>query len=445
MEGFVSTTVSPRPPKIVIVGAGSRIFAARTVADLYLSSDLQGAELVLVDISEEALERTWAFVQRLQEHMPDQLQLSRTTDQREALAGADFVVTSIAVNRMDLWRQDYLEPLRLGFHHCYGENGGPGAVFHTLRNLTPMVTIARDMEELCPDAWILNFTNPENRVCLALNRHSSIKTVGLCGGVDLSTLGRFSEFLGIPRERMTAKVGGVNHFNWMLEFWDKETGEDLFPRLRARVDEIGPPKGFEMCCELWDRFGVFPTTGDSHVGEYLSYGHEYFTKGFDYDHFLDQHRTVETRLGPYVDGSKPIADWVRPPSDADALSFGRTLAIEVIEHLHWRKKGRLLSVIVPNQGAIDNLAEDSLVETAGLFEDGSLRGEPVGALPTAIASMVRREQDIQELVVAAWAENSRSLALQALLLDPNVDSVRRAEALLDRMLKLQVEYLPPLE
>ena len=101
-----------------MVGAGSRIFAARLVADVYLSSDFRGAELVLVDINEEALDRTWALVERLQEHMPDQCRPSRTTDRREALAGADFVVTSIAINRMKLWRQDYVEPLRLGFNQC---------------------------------------------------------------------------------------------------------------------------------------------------------------------------------------------------------------------------------------------------------------------------------------------------------------------------------------
>ena len=317
-------------------------------------------------------------------------------------------------------------------------------MFHTLRNLPTMVAIARDMEELCPDAWILNFTNPENRVCLALNRHSSIKTVGLCTGVN-STLNRLSEFLDLPRERIDAKVGGVNHFNWMVELWDRETGEDLFPKLRRRVDEIGPPAIFELCCALWERFGAFPTTGDSHVGEYLSYGYEFHTRGFDYERFLEQHRSAEARLSEYTEGRQPIADWVRPPSDPDALSFGRAIAVEVMEHLYKRKTGRLQSVIVPNQGAIDNLADDSIVETAGLFEDGSVRSEPIGALPTGVASMVRREQDIQELVVGAWAENSRHLALQALLLDPNVDSVPRAEMLLDRMLTLQAEYLPPLE
>jgi alpha-galactosidase len=258
-------------------------------------------------------------------------------------------------------------------------------------------------------------------------------------------MGRLSEFLDIPRDRLDAKVGGVNHFNWMVELWDRETGEDLFPRFRARVAEIGPPDNFELCCALWERFGVFPTTGDSHVGEHLSYGYEFFTRGYDYDRFLEQHRRVEARLSPYVDGRKPIADWVQPQSDADELSPGRTLAIQVMEHLYWRKKGRLLSVIVPNRGAIDNLADDSIVETAGLFEDGDVRGEPIGALPAGVTSMVRREQDIQELVVGAWAESSRDLALQALLLDPNVDSVRRAEMLLDRMLILQAEHLPPLE
>ena len=433
-----------KPPKIVLVGAGSRIFAARVVADLYSSSELQGAEVVLVDINEEALDRTWAFVQRLDEYMPGQCNLSMTTDRQEALPGADFVITSIAIRRMELWLQDYLEPLRLGFNHCFGENGGPGAVFHTLRNLPTIMAIAWDMEKLCPDAWLLNFTNPENRVCLAVRRHSSVKAIGLCHSVN-GTINRLAEFLDFPRDRMDMKVGGVNHFNFMTELWDTETGESLLPRLQARVDEIGPPDQFELCCELWERFGVFPTTGDSHVGEYLSFGYEYFTKGFDKDHFFNQHRSSEERMNVYAEGRKPVTDWIDPPPGSDLVTFAKDMAIPVVRNLHLKKRERMLSVIVPNDGAISNLPDDSIVETAGLFQDGEVRPEPIGPLPAGVAAMVHREQDIQEIVVEAWATQSRKLALQALLLDPNVDSITRAERLLDRMLDLQKDYLPPLE
>jgi alpha-galactosidase len=423
------------PPKIALIGAGSASFALGVLRDLYRTPDVAGGELALVDIDPTALARTEAVARRLEAETSRGFRISATTDRRDALPGADFVILSIAVNRFPLWEQDYLEPLRLGFHHCYGENAGPGAVFHTLRNLPIVIAIARDMEELCPRAWLLTFTNPENRVCLALHRHSAIRTVGLCHGVN-GTLDMLAGHLSLPRADLDAQVAGVNHLVWMLRFTRKSTGEDLFPLLAQAVASHGPPAGYDMCCRLWDALDCFPTTGDSHVGEFLSFGAEFYTGGFNLRGFQGGAQAAAEQAESLARAEAPLSEW---------LSRGSAeIATEVIRCLHLRTTERLLSVIVPNRGAVPNLPADSVVETAGMFADGDVRAEPTDPIPPAAASITRRELDIQELVVEAWARSSRKAALQALLLDPCVDSLGRAELLLDRMLELQRDYLPPL-
>jgi len=422
-------------PKIVFIGAGSRSFAPGVLRDLYRSHDLAGLRLALVDTDVNALARMKPLIDRLQAESGRTYEVSFDTDRRRALEGADYVIVSIAVERLPLWRQDFIEPLRHGFKHCYGENGGPGALFHTLRNLPIVMGIARDMEDLSPTAWMITFTNPENRVCLCLHRHSRIRTIGLCHGIN-GTLDLIAGRLGIDRSRLDAQAAGVNHLTWLLRLWDKETGEDLMLRWRADVDANGPPPGYEMCCKLWDVFDCFPTTGDSHVGEFLSFGAEYYTRGFEFADFAGWAEQAGRELDALGSGVPPITEW---------LSHGSAeIAVRAMEHLHFRKTGKLMSVIVPNAGAVPNLPEDAVVETGGLFDCGEVAAEPTPPIPPVAAAVTRRELEIQELAVEAWARRSRKAALQALLLDPCVDSITRAELLLDRMVELQGAYLPEL-
>jgi len=422
-------------PKIVLIGAGSSSFAPGVLRDLYRSDELAGSRLALVDIDCGALARMKPLADRLQAETGRMAEVSFETDRRRVLDGADFVIVSIAVSRLPLWRQDFVEPLRLGFGHCYGENGGPGALFHTLRNLPIVMAIARDVEELCPAAWMITFTNPENRVCLCLHRHSRVRTIGLCHGIN-GTLDLIAGRLGMERGRLDAQAAGVNHLTWLLRLCDKGTGEDLMPRWRADIEANGPPQGYEMCCKLWDVFDCFPTTGDSHVGEFLSFGAEYYTRGFELADFAGWAEQAGRDLDALGRGDPPISEWLSRGSGE--------IALRVIEHLHLRKSGKLMSVIVPNAGAVPNLPEDAVVETGGLFECGDVTPEPTPPLPPAAAAVTRRELEIEELAVEAWAKGSRKAALQALLLDPCVDSITRAELLLDRMLALQGGYLPEL-
>ncbi|MEJ2210501.1 MAG: hypothetical protein P8129_15890, partial [Anaerolineae bacterium] len=172
-------------PQVVIVGAGSAIFGLGTLATLVRSERLHGGTLGLVDLNAEGLELIDRLARRLNREWDAGLTIESSTRREEVLPGSDFVIVSIEVGpREGMWRRDWEIPLEFGVRQPYGENGGPGGFAHTLRQVPEMLAIARDMERLCPDAWLINFTNPVPRLCLAVSRYSQIKTVGLCHQIN---------------------------------------------------------------------------------------------------------------------------------------------------------------------------------------------------------------------------------------------------------------------
>ena len=171
--------------KVVVIGAGSTAFGRSTLADLLACEELnRKAELtvVLVDVDEVAVDRMHRFAQALKEYHGATAQVRATVDRREALPGADYVISAVSARRLDLWEQDFLVPAAFGFPQVFGECGGPGGDFHALRSIHLTMPICQDMEQLCPQALLLNFTNPESRVCLAVNTLTAVRAVGLCHG-----------------------------------------------------------------------------------------------------------------------------------------------------------------------------------------------------------------------------------------------------------------------
>ncbi len=170
-----------KPTKIVVIGAGSSSFGENTLAALMRSKNLRGTTLALVDRNSETLEIVNSLAQRLNSEWNSDFTVQTFNHHKEALPGADFVISAIEVGaREGLWQKDFEIPLRYGVRQPYAENGGPGGFAHAARNLVPVMEIVRDMEKTCPQAWFINFTNPMIRICDAINRHSKIKAVGLC-------------------------------------------------------------------------------------------------------------------------------------------------------------------------------------------------------------------------------------------------------------------------
>ena len=430
--------------KVVLVGAGSSSFGRGLLADLMASRELLEARaltIALVDVDGAALGRMLGFAEALKRHRGVDVDLEATTDRTQALPGADYVVTAVSVERNRLWAQDFQIPLAYGFRHPYGECGGPGAAFHTLRSLNLVVPVCRDMERLCPEATLLNFTNPESRVCLGVRRLTDIAAVGLCHG-PVQTHEFVAGVLGRPAEDIQVDVGGINHFHWVLGVRELATGDcllnELHGLLAAGGGELEP-----LVRYCFDTFGRLPFPSASHVAEYLPFGYEFIGP-----HYLHYYHWVEAlEFGNTEDTTEGLAQVAAGTAEVteELAAPTQELAVPLITDMELDRNVRRVSANVPNDGrAVSNLPEDSIVEVPVTAGAGGVRPVPVGPLPEVVAAYCRLQMSIQELIIAAYGEQSKAALLQALLLEPTVDDTGRAAQLIDQMQKLQGDYLPTL-
>lgn len=449
--------------KVVVIGVGSASFGRGILADLLASPELRefDLEIHLVDIAEEALRRMTRFAHRLKEHFASPASIHATTDRREALPHADYVIAAVARDRWLMWEKDFYIPLTFGFRHVYGENGGPGAAFHTLRSLHLMIPICRDMEELCPDALLLNFTNPESRVCLAVRRLTRIRAVGLCHG-PVSTRRAVARILGRPESEVDVRIGGINHFHWVLGVKDPE-GRDLLPELHRRLDQsdcgLDP-----FTYSLYRLYGALPFPSPSHTAEYVPFAYQ-ATGTFLHQWgvgriVLSPETTVDDRVFA-MDGRPATPSYQLLAAERarriEAVAGGQAplteemtattdeVAVPIIAGIELDQRRREISANVPNTGGlVSNLPEEAIVEVPIEVDGSGVRGIEVGPLPVAVAALCQRQVAIQELLVQAYAERSRKLLLQALTLEPVVDDLKKAEEMIDVMLRAQKGYLPEL-
>ncbi len=436
-----STTVAGQSVKIVSIGAAS-IFGRGILADVFGSPEFNQLDttLVLVDINPEALDRIYRLGLLMKEHLGSKVKLEATTDRLEALPGADYVITSVAILRYELWEQDFRVPLAFGFKHVLGENGGPGAIFHALRNYELVLPIARDMERLCPDALLLNFTNPEPRIVKAISELTDIRCVGLCHGVQSSREG-VSEILNRPIDELEIIAGGHNHFFWVTKITDRKTGEDLYPALRKRIlEDPDCPQAPPLVRKMVEIFGLYTYPSDDHIGEYLQFASEF--TGVLWHYGLETKHVPREGLKPEP---WPYEDYIagRRPVDDELTRKTGEIAIPIILDIELDRKQWECAVNVPNDGLyIENLPDYMVVEVPAVVDRKGVHPEKIGPLPDALATYCSRQGVIQKLLVEAYAKRSKNLLLQCLLLDPVVDSVSRAEKMLDYMLDLQRDFLP---
>lgn len=457
------------PTKIVVIGAGSAIFGLNTLSTLMQSQRLRGSELALVDLNADTLNLVTRLAERLNREWDAAMRIGAHTRHAEALEGAEFVVLAIeAPPREALWKSDYEIPLKYGVRQPYAENGGPGGFAHAARNIGPVMDIARDMEQLCPDAWLVNFTNPMIRICDAVARYSSIKVVGLCHqiltgyamvglalapdlgievpeGFDstranprIKQLKRRIVHQAVPRLEILA--AGLNHFTWMLDVRDKRTGEDLYPRFAQRWAELDP--GFEpLTRRVYGAFDLFPIPGDEHLCEYLPWVSDPATRPWEkfdlslyewtqWEDYRDQGLTAIDALGS---GGGDLGALREADSEG---------ALEMIENIAGAGSHYHLAVNLPNRGYIPNLPEGAIVEVPGMVTGTGVHGVGAHPLPEPIAELCRRELTVAQLGVDAAVSGDRQAALQCLLLDPVVTDMDVAEKILEDYLEAYREYLP---
>lgn len=457
------------PTKIVVIGAGSASFGENTLSALMRSKKLRGSMLALVDHNLETLDTVKRLAERLNREWDSGITITTHTHHQEALEGAGFVVSAIEVGaREGLWRKDFEIPLKYGVRQPYAENGGPGGFAHAARNIGPVMGIAHDMEQACPDAWFINFTNPMIRICDAVNRHSKIKAVGLCHqifigytmvGIALAKdlgievpegiVGMYADPMQAPLHnqvktqivpRVDIRAAGLNHFSWIISIRDRQTGEDLYPLFKKRFFELDP--SFEpLTRRVFDAFGLFPVPGDSHLCEYLPWVSDPATKPWEKYHLplydWDMNAAVREfeheRLKSMADGEATI-DGLK-----DTDSEG---ALEMIENVAGASTRYHLAANLSNQGQIANLPLGCTVETPVVVDGDGIHPVHVGAFPEPVAEILRREVTVAQLCVDAAVEGSREKALQCLLLDPVITDIEAAKQVLDDYLTSYKEYLP---
>ena len=428
--------------RIVLIGAASQSFGRGQIVDMLRSPALrgQGVTLWLVDEDAAALDVMTRFAERVKAHVQSDILVRSSTDRRDALPNADYVITAVARKRMALWEQDYRVPLAHGFRHCLGENGGPGALFHALRSLELIIPICLDMETLCPNALLMNFTNPEARVLHAVCHLTRVRAAGFCHGV-FSALSAVEHYLQRPVEELEVVSAGMNHFYALLVVRDKATGEDLYPELRRRVLSDTSPRTQPLFRTLVEVFDVFSYPSDDHIGEYLSFGGAALPRwpyGLESRPIGESQRASVIPLEAYADGRQPL--------DARTLRTTEELTTPIIaDILHDRGTQRPAVNVLNTGGYIDNLPRTGAVEVPATVNAAGIHPQHVGALPEPFAAFVRTQFSIIEAVTEAYRTRSRRVLLQALLLDPVVNSVNEAQALLDEMLALQQGYLPTFE
>jgi len=454
--------------KAVIIGAGSAVFGLGTLATLVRSPRLQGGTLALVDLNREGLDLIDALARRLDREWDAGVTIESSTRREEVLPGADFVVVSIEAGpREGLWRRDWEIPLQFGVRQPYGENGGPGGLAHTLRQVPEMLAIARDMERLCPNSWLINFSNPLPRLCLAVSRYSLIRSVGLCHQLAIAYMlvgVALADRLGItvpagvnsnahpaiwPLAGQVArqtellvdiKAAGLNHFSWILDVRDRRTGEDLYPAFRQALTTL--PADFEpLTRAIMDVTGLCPVPGDSHLDEYVPWCHDPQTRPWEkYKLFLyDWERATQERDEKW----RAIEVMARGGASIDPLREARSEgAAEIIEGLAGGEPVYRPAVNIPNRGCIANLPDDAIVEVPAVISGEEIHGINVGPLPEMVAELCRREVTVASLAVDAAATGDYQTALQALALDPCINDLDTARAILDAYLAEQAEYLP---
>lgn len=419
-----------RKPKIVFIGAGSMSFGTPTFRDIFTTPEMRGATLSLVDIDEENLERMYALAVCLNAHTGFELKIEKTTERREVLPGADFVINSLAIERCDLWKQDFNVPKKYGIRHCLGENGGAGALFFTMRTLPVLLDIAHDMEELCPNAWLLNFSNPETRIVLGVNKYTKIKCIGLCHGVFMAR-DDMARMMGRDPLSIEVYAAGMNHFQWVLSVRDKETGEDLYPEFREK-EAAYDPTFMPYSRKMFHFFGLYPTCSDDHLGEYQAYGYEAGEHGYDFDWDAQDRVRMKKEIAALISGEKNIDEWLVPSGEQ---------AIKVVTSIFFNERRHIPSAIVYNDGAISQLPDDIAVEIPVMVDGDGVHKQVVRDMPAGIIGLLNQQVSAQRLSVLAAAEGSAEIALQALLCDPTINSTKAAVGIRDELFEINRPYI----
>ena len=449
--------------KIVLIGAGSTTFTQRLVADLILSDTPEAWELALVDIDEEVLESIHLVTQKMLAAKNVNIPVTATSRRREVLTGADFVVATISVGGRRGWEMDVKVPREYGIYQPVGDTMMPGGLSRALRMIPPMIDIANDIKDLCPEAYFFNYSNPMTAICSAVRKATDVPLIGLCHGVHVAH-GYFERFLDVEESSISSFGVGLNHLTFLTHMFYK--GQDAFPLLKEKLDEQRSSLEQEIAekdefinwitdraprysddpfsWSFFEEHGVFPIMLDRHVSEFFP---QRFPKGKYYGKTLGIDAfPIDKRIAwgdDVYDEFTRIAHSKEPlPSDFFEQVPGEHEQLLDIMHSLMTDKRETFSVNMPNDGAVPNLPNDAVLELpAAATAKGfcQLHSDP---LPQHLADILLDKLEAIDLTIEAALQGDKNIFVDALLKDGAVIDRDTAKKLASDFLETHRKHLP---
>ncbi len=451
-------TTAPAP-KICLIGAGGMSFGPVMVLDAIASRRLRGATMMLHDVSPARLDVARRFATKANERCGSPIRIEASLDPAEALTGADFCLVSAEPDRWQHWREDYEIPVRHGSTQITGENGGPGAVFHSLRSIKTILGICDDIGQYCPDTTLINLTNPLSRVALAINSATTITNVSMCHEFAAG-VSRVAKLLRLPKAKIAAQASGINHFTFFTEIRRADTGEDLYPALRRlwqrRFFDYPPPVTAvakqlvkvpwvqlaveqvhtPLVAHMFREYGLLPCSVDSHIGEYLPFAKE--VAGW-HPVPVEFHQGVMARVEKlvtrYADGTGHVPMHRAGRSAEEPFPLMGAL---------WTGTERSLNAVnVPNHGYVPNLPEGAIVEVPAVAGPDGLHPIEMPPILEPLAAFMKTQIELQDLVVKSALTGDPAPALEAVLRDPlSPPDEAACRRMFDELCDVQADSLP---
>lgn len=439
-------------PKIGFIGAGSVVFTRNLCSDILLTPTLQESTIALMDIDPPRLAQARALIETMIERRGLKARVEVTTNRREAVRGADYVVTTFQQGGLEAYALDLDIPQRYGVEQCVGDTLGPGGVFRALRTIPVLMDICQDMDEVAPDALLLNYVNPMAANCWAVDKATGRPHVGLCHSVQ-GTSEMLAKWIQVPCEDVVYRCAGINHQAFFLEF--RREQEDLYPLIWKAIAQPEVYGEEPVRIELMKFFGYFVTESSGHASEYLPYFRKTaqmvnqdlvprFTSKvndwFDYGRSGGYYRHCVIRQEQSQHDYADLIGGLKELTTERTHEYGSSI-IEAIE----TNRPTRINGNVPNRGLIDNLPNGCCVEVPCLVDGNGIQPTKVEAYPAQLAALNRTNINVQSLIVEAALTRNKEAIYQAVALDPLTGAVctlPQVRAMVDEMLASQAKWLP---
>jgi alpha-galactosidase len=428
--------------KITFIGAGSTVFAKNVLGDCMLVPALAGFEFALFDIDEQRLKDSENMLNNLKNNYNSNVTIKSYSNRKEALRGAKYVINAIQVGGYKPSTViDFEIPKKYGLQQTIADTTGIGGIFRALRTIPVMLDFAKDIEEVCPDALFLNYTNPMASLTGAMLRYTNVKTIGLCHSVQVCTEHLFRD-LGMDHEGIEERIAGINHMAWLLEV--KRDGEDLYPEIKRRAKEKQKAKHDDMVrYELMDKFGYYITESSEHNAEY----HPYFIKS-NYPELIEK---FNIPLDEYPRRCvEQIERWESMREEMvnnSQLTHTRSheYGSRIIEAMETNVPFKFGGNVLNTGRLISNLPENAVVEVPCVVDRNGIMPTYIGDLPEQLAALNRTNINTQLLTIEAAVTGKREHVYHAAMLDPHTSaelSMDDTIAMCDELIEAHGDWLP---